>query len=252
MKKRINNSNPKESWRVAKSILGIRKNNSPREIIDENQKIESNPTRIANIMNDYFIKKTEILREDTNNQMNDPTERVKRVVGNKLNNKEVFELKPITRTTLRRLMKRSKGSKACGYDMIDGASLKTAAPIIEDTLIHMVNLSILSNEFACQWKHLNLHPRHKKGDPTLKENQRPDSHIQEVGKIVERAVAEQITEYMVKNKLMSKSQHGVMKDLTPVTAIICIQDILMEAAEQKDLASILLIDLTAAFDLVDH
>ena len=76
--------------------------------------------------------------------------------------------------------------------MIDGYSLKIAAPLLEDSLIHLNNLSIMTNEFICQWKHLNVHSRHKKGDIRKKENQRPVSQIQEVGKITEKAIAVQI------------------------------------------------------------
>ena len=45
-------------------------------------------------------------------------------------------------------MKKSKDGKSCGFDMIDGQSLKAAAPLIEDSLLHIINLSILTNEFA--------------------------------------------------------------------------------------------------------
>ena len=65
-------------------------------------------------------------------------------------------------------------------------------------------------------------------------------------------MAEQIVDYMIENGLMTKHQHGAMKELSQITAIMCIQDIIMKAAEQKEFTSILLIDLTAAYDLVDH
>ena len=149
-------------------------------------------------------------------------------------------------------MKKTKGGTAAGYDYIDGRSLKTAAPIVEDALIHLVNLSIVSNTFADEWKPLIIHPRHKKGETTERKNQRPVSHIQEVGKIVERASAEQILSYMVENELMNDEQHGAMKNHSPITAIACIQDLLLQGAEEKDLTGILLIDLTAAYDTLDH
>ena len=93
---------------------------------------------------------------------------------------------------------------------------------------------------------------HKKGDPTKRENQRPISHIQEVGKLTEKVVAEQIIEYMVENNLMKEEQHGALKDHSPITALASIQDILLNNAESKKLTGILLIDLTAAYDLIDH
>ena len=55
--RRINNTDPRESCKVAKSILGITKNKTPTEILDDENKIETNPTKIADILNNYFIEK---------------------------------------------------------------------------------------------------------------------------------------------------------------------------------------------------
>ena len=106
-----------------------------------------------------------------------------------------------------------------------------AAPIVEDSLIHQVKLSITTSEFPEHWKPLNLHPRYKKGDPLKKENQRPVSQIQEVGKLTERAVAHQMIEHMINNDLMCKDQHGAIKDHSPLTALTCIHDLICRGAE---------------------
>ena len=44
--------------------------------------------------------------------------------------------------TLRKAIKRMKGKRSCGVDLIDSYSLKLAAPLIEDALLHLINLSI--------------------------------------------------------------------------------------------------------------
>ena len=115
----------------------------------------------------------------------------------------------------------------------------------------MVNLSFSTNTLADEWKHLHLQPQHKKGEITDKKNQRPISHIQEVGKLVEREAADQILEHMIKNHLLNEGQHGAMKDLSPITAAACIQDILLQGAEEKMLTGVLLIDHTAAYDIAN-
>ena len=99
---------------------------------------------------------------------------------------------------------------------------------------------------------MNVHPQHKKGEKTDKKNQRPISHIPEVGKMVERAVAEQILDYMTEKELMNDEQHGAIKDHSPITATACLHDLLLQGAEEKMLTSVLLIDLTAAYDMIDH
>ena len=53
-----------------------------------------------------------------------------------------FQIKEINRDDYRKLMKRFKGSRTHGIDMIDSYSIKIASPLIEDALIHLINLSI--------------------------------------------------------------------------------------------------------------
>ena len=69
---------------------------------------------------------------------------------------------------------------------------------------------------------------------------------------MERAVADQIIEYMTTHNLMMPTQHGATKDPSPTTGIAAIHDFLLQAAESRHFTSILLIDLTAAYYLKDH
>ena len=75
-------------------------------------------------------------------------------------------IKKIRITTLRKALKRMKGKRVHGRDEIDSYSLKLAAPLIEDFLLHLVNLSIESQNFATPWKPQLIYPFHKKKDKT--------------------------------------------------------------------------------------
>ena len=238
---RVNNiNNPRKSWNAVKGIM------------NEHGRIESNPENISNIINDYFIYKTNKLRESTSPAQVDHKERIKMQIGNKLENVPEYNLHEIDTRIFRKVMKESKGGTASGHTTIDGNSLKIAAPILEDAMIHFINLSIRECKFATMWKHLTIHPRFKKGDPCLKENQRPVAHIEEMGKVTERVVAEQMLTHMHKHGLLSKDQHGATKHHSPTTATTTINEQLLHSAKNKKLASLLLIDLTAAYDLIDR
>ena len=82
--RRINDADPKKSWKVAKSILGINKSKETLEIQDNNGVTENDPRKVANIMNDFFIKKTEDIREQSKQPQEDPIKRVKEQVFNML------------------------------------------------------------------------------------------------------------------------------------------------------------------------
>ena len=59
-----------------------------------------------------------------------------------------FELKPIDLNKLRKIMKKLKPSRSHGTDFIDSSSIKLAFPLIEESVLHLVNLSISSKKFA--------------------------------------------------------------------------------------------------------
>ena len=63
-------------------------------------------------------------------------------------------------------LKRMKGKRVLGVDGIDLYSLKLAAPLIEDYIPHMVNLSVESQSFAKLWKPQLILPFHKKKEKT--------------------------------------------------------------------------------------
>ena len=67
-----------------------------------------------------------------------------------------------------------------------------------------------------------------------------------------RAVYEQITGYFEMHSLWHTNNHGFRPNHSTTTAISQIYDIWISALESKKLTAALLLDLTAAFDVVDH
>ena len=63
-----------------------------------------------------------------------------------------FELKQIGISQMRKILKKIKPSRSHGMDFIDANSIKVAAPLLEDSILHMVNLLISSGKFASLWK----------------------------------------------------------------------------------------------------
>ena len=89
-------------------------------------------------------------------------------------------------------MKKLKPSRSHGLDFIDSYSLQLAFPLLEDSILHLVNLSISSRTYSKNWKFQLVLPLHKKNDPMDGTNFRPVSHIIEIGKIVEYVVHDQV------------------------------------------------------------
>ena len=127
-----------------------------------------------------------------------------------------------------------------------------AAPLIENILLHLVNLTIDKSEYPQLWKINKVSPHFKKGDKTLGENWRPVTDIVFVSKLAEAAVLQQVSEHFSTNKLWHPNHHGFRPNHSTATAITQLYDIFIRGAEKKELTAALLLDLCAAFDVVDH
>ena len=97
-----------------------------------------------------------------------------------------------------------KAKRTHGVDWIDSFSLKLAGPILEESLIHLINLSILESKFSARWKPQMIFPQHKKNEKDILEHYRPVSHLVQVGKMVEYAAYFQIVEHFVMNNLFQQ------------------------------------------------
>ena len=83
-------------------------------------------------------------------------------------------------------------------------------------------------------------------------NYRPVAHIIEVGKIVEYAIYDQVYQHFEENELFHANNHVFLKNHSTATALMQLYDLWLEASERTELSAALLLDLTAAFDVVDH
>ena len=196
-------------WRNVNDYLNTSNksySNTPN-IITHNGQTYTKPRDIANAINDTFLKKVKDLRDQVSAAPEiDPKERLRKFLESKSDDIPLFEIKKITKQTLWKLLKKRKGNKSSGIDYIDGYSVKLAAPLIDDILHHLVNLTIENSEYPSLWKINKVSPRFKKGDKTKGENWRPVTDIVFVSKLAEAAVFEHVAEHFLANNLWHPNQ----------------------------------------------
>ena len=153
---------------------------------------------------------------------------------------------------MREIINRLRPSRSHGHDFIDAFSLKIAYPLIEDSVLFLVNESLSSGQFPDGWKHQLVLPLHKKDDKLDGSNYRPVSHINEISKIIEYVVHEQVSKHFTGNDLFHENHHGFREDHSTTTALIQLYDMWLCNSENRELTAALLLDLSSAFDVVDH
>ena len=191
-------------WAQANNFLNTSSksySNTPN-MISHHGRLYTAPRGIANALNEAFLDKARKLTHKTPKTVEIcPLIRLRKYLATKQKPAQKFELKQIDKYQLRKILKKRKGNRSSGIDFIDGYSIKLAAPLIEDVLLHLINLSILNSTFPKSWKMNKVSPQFKKGDRLLGENWRPVTDIVFVSKLVEAAVYEQLNEYFSANDL---------------------------------------------------
>ena len=95
-------------------------------------------------------------------------------------------------------------------------------------------------------------PLYKKDDPLNPANYRPVAIIPVISKVIERVIAKQMIKYLHKNQLTHPCHHAYRTNHNTATALLQMYDSWIQALETGKLAGICLLDMSAAFDVVDH
>ena len=109
----------------------------------------------------------------------------------------------------------------------------------------------MQNKFPKNWKYTKLIPLHKKESKLDRKNYRPVALLPPLSKVLEKVVYLQIYDYFHQNKLFHPNLHGYRQNRSTQTALLQMYDKWVRAASAGQVSGVMLLDLSAAFDLVD-
>ena len=110
----------------------------------------------------------------------------------------------------------------------------------------------MQKKFPQSWKYSKVIPLHKKEDVLERKNYRPVAILSPLSKVLEKIAYEEIYNYFTNNKLFHPNLHGYRKNRSTQTALLQMYNKWVQAASDGQLSAVVLLDLSAAFDLVDH
>ena len=128
--------------------------------------------------------------------------------------------------------------------------LSTLTPV----LTNIVNTSLSTGVMPDVLKIAAMTPTLKKhnADFTKYESFRPISNLKFVSKLVEKAVCVQLTDYITSNGLSETFQSAYKSFHSTETALLRVQNDILCALDRNESVILVLLDLSAAFDTVDH
>ena len=236
------------SWNLVHNLLS----NSRERKLDQ---LDNNVDLIskAEMFNEYFAnvgKKTYgKTQEDIEENIITPLASRRNANYNDL---EPFRPTTVDCETVILTIKNLKETNSCGSDGISFKFIKDALFVIVFYITIIINTSIITNTFPELWKVAHVTPAFKNGDNEDASNFRPISLLPVLSKILEKIIATQLIKYLVDNNLISNTHHGFMPGLSTETALLKISDKIYQNIDNKKISLLLLLDLSKAFDSVNH
>ena len=163
-----------------------------------------------------------------------------------------FVLRAVSTAEVGKIVFSFGSNKALGPDKVPMKVIKDALPCILPTLTEIINSSLLTSVIPSDWKEAEVIALLKDGDHEVPNNNRPVSLLTAFSKICERVVLNQLTDYLVRHSRLSKHQSGNKKFHSTETLNIFITDAILEIMDNKHLTALLLLDLSKAFDSIEH
>ena len=235
-------------WKNVKGILQWRNGGPPNQIFSEG-KLERSPKKIAAEMNNFFIGKVKMLQRKLPEPVGDPLQCLRNLMAGST---AQFQLNPVFPDEVLKVVKGLKSTKSTGLDNIDVQIVKMILIYILPALTHVINLSLSAAKFPAEWKKAKVIPLLKKGDPLCPSNYRPVALLPILSKVLEKVVFKQVLEYVEQNGILHPSHHGSRPHHSTSTAVIEMYSSWVDAIEAGEMAGVVMLDLSAAFDLVDH
>ena len=162
------------------------------------------------------------------------------------------DFNPLTDEDVYNLICRSSG-KSCELDPIPGSLFKSTARILVPLIGNIINKSLTTGAFPMAWKRAVVKPLLKKpGLECIFKNYRPVSNLPAVSKLIEKAAIKQIQDHSDRNNTTPIHQSAYRINHSCETALLFLHNEILSSFEKQEITNLCAIDLSAAFDTVDH
>lgn len=160
----------------------------------------------------------------------------------------------ITADRLQKAFKSLSSSKTSfGTDRVPIRVLKDSAPKTFSCILNLFNKIWETKTVPHIWKVSRVIPIHKKGPKTEAENYRPISNLCSIAKLFEKCILSIINDYQTTNEvdLTHKNQYGFKKGKSTAKLALQIQHRIACEIDAGKIVSVLSLDLSSAFDIVN-
>jgi exonuclease III len=231
----MHQDHPGKLWHTLNDVMGRARKNSVNV---------NNVT--ASDLHEFFDKKIEAVRESTKNA---PKPHFTSCPSSS-------QLSKFNMITCEQILKSVAAlpNKQCSLDPLPTWLLKQCIEYLAPFLSYLFNLSLQTGTVPTFFKSAYITPILKKSDLDSSDvkSYRPISNLSVLSKLLERLVSQQFLSYLNSNHLIPDCQSAYRAYHSTETAIIKVCSDILQALDSGKAALVTLLDLSAAFDSVDH
>lgn len=209
-------------------------------LLDDDNKLQSDPTVMSNIMQQQYKK-----------SFSDPNSGTKRTSNVNIENIRLEDFE-FTEEDIIKAINDIPLTSAPGPDKIPACLLKECKIELAPALYIIWRKSLDTGHIPSILKKQTIVPIHKKESKAVPANYRPISLTSHIIKLFERVLRRKLVAYLETNNLLSKNQHGFRPGRSCLTQLLHHLDSIISILEKNENADVIYLDLSKAFDKVNH
>ena len=233
-------------WKILGSILSNKNRETNVNMIKVNGKEIRDPNEIVDKFNNYFTK----IGKSLANKFENSNENYKTYLGESSNIS--MYLTKTTTIEISKLISNLDNKKSPGHDGFSGKFIKLCSPHISELLANILNLSISKGVYPDSLKIARVSPIYKKGVKSDPSNYRPISVLSLINTVFEKVLHSRLYSYLNKYNTLYEYQFGFREGHSTNQILTEITDNIKFAMDSQLLTCGIFIDLTKAFDTVNH
>ena len=241
------NNNCTGLWKTLGSIISKKNRESNINKLKINNKVTNNSMQIANGINDFFTN----IGPELASKFQNINKRGFMKFMEKTYTHSMY-MQNTNPDEIIKLINKLDSKKSPGFDEISAKFLQLCAPYISEPLANIFNASISKGIYPDLLKIARVTPIYKKGVKSDPSNYRPISVLSIVNKLFEKILHDRLYKYLTKFNILYEYQYGFRKGHSTTQALVEITDRIKSAIDRNELTCGIFIDLTKAFDTVDH
>ena len=146
-----------------------------------------------------------------------------------------------------------KSSTSSASDNISMKTIKNLYGVLQLPLLNLINSTITTSIYPENLKKSKIVPLLKKNKPQNEIGSfRAINLLPTLSKIVDKAINQQILKYLIGEDLIPHEHHGGINGNTTITDIATMLDMWSDALEKGEELAIIILDQTAAYDIISH